>query len=62
MPFMGSDPREREMQKESLEKKEERQILVFSVASEELGSDISCVREVIKTARDLSTSQDPALH
>jgi len=36
------------MQKESLEKKEERQILVFSVASEELGLDISCVREVLR--------------
>ncbi len=36
------------MQKESLEKKEERQILVFSLASEELGLDISCVREVLR--------------
>lgn len=36
------------MQKERLEKKEERQILVFRVASEELGLDISCVREVLR--------------
>ena len=36
------------MQKESLEKKEERQILVFSLANEELGLDISCVREVLR--------------
>jgi purine-binding chemotaxis protein CheW len=36
------------MQKESLEKKEERQILVFGLASEELGLDISCVREVLR--------------
>jgi purine-binding chemotaxis protein CheW len=36
------------MLKESLEKKEERQILVFRVAGEELGLDISCVREVLR--------------
>jgi purine-binding chemotaxis protein CheW len=36
------------MQKESLEKKEKRQILVFTLASEELGLDISCVREVLR--------------
>jgi len=36
------------MQKESLEKKEERQILVFRVSGEELGLDISCVREVLR--------------
>jgi purine-binding chemotaxis protein CheW len=36
------------MQKESLEKKEERQILVFCLASEEFGLDISCVREVLR--------------
>lgn len=39
---------EREMQKGNPEKKEARQILVFSVASEELGLDISCVREVLR--------------
>jgi purine-binding chemotaxis protein CheW len=36
------------MQKEDLEKKEERQILVFRVSGEELGLDISCVREVLR--------------
>jgi purine-binding chemotaxis protein CheW len=36
------------MQKESDEKKEERQILVFRLASEELGLDLSCVREVLR--------------
>jgi purine-binding chemotaxis protein CheW len=36
------------MQKESPEKKEDKQILVFRVASEELGLDISCVREVLR--------------
>jgi purine-binding chemotaxis protein CheW len=36
------------MQKQSLEKKEERKILVFSLASKELGLDISCVREVLR--------------
>jgi purine-binding chemotaxis protein CheW len=35
------------MQSESQEKKE-RQILVFKVANEELGLDISCVREVLR--------------
>jgi len=36
------------MEKENPEKKEERQILVFSVANEELGLDISFVREVLR--------------
>ena len=36
------------MEKENPEKKEERQILVFSVADEELGLDISFVREVLR--------------
>jgi purine-binding chemotaxis protein CheW len=36
------------MQKERLEEKEERQILVFRVSGEELGLDISCVREVLR--------------
>jgi purine-binding chemotaxis protein CheW len=39
---------EREMQKASLEKKQEKQILVFRLASGELGLDISCVREVLR--------------
>jgi len=36
------------MQKEGLSEKEERQILVFSMMKEELGLDISCVREVLR--------------
>jgi len=36
------------MQKESLEKKEERKIPVFRLADEELGLDISSVREVLR--------------
>src|SRR4030043_1206217 len=36
------------MEKKSLAKKEERQILVFSVANEEMGLDISFVREVLR--------------
>lgn len=36
------------MQNERIEKKEEKQILVFSLAKEELGLDISCVREVLR--------------
>ena len=36
------------MQKENQEKKKDRQILVFSVANEEMGLDISCVREVLR--------------
>jgi len=36
------------MQKENIERKKERQILVFTLADEELGVDISCVREVLR--------------
>jgi purine-binding chemotaxis protein CheW len=39
---------EQGMQKEGVERKEERQILVFHVAKEELGLDISCVREILR--------------
>ena len=39
---------EQEMEKENHEKKEGRKILVFSVADEELGLDISCVGEVLR--------------
>ena len=39
---------ERKMSKEPSEKKEEKQILVFRIAREELGLDISCVREVLR--------------
>lgn len=36
------------MQKEGLREKDERQILVFTMMKEELGLDISCVREVLR--------------
>ncbi len=36
------------MQNQSQEKKQERQILVFEVLNEELGLDISCIREVLR--------------
>ena len=36
------------MKKEDAGKKGERQILVFSLVNEELGLDISCVREVLR--------------
>lgn len=36
------------MKKEGIGKKGERQILVFSLANDELGLDISCVREVLR--------------
>lgn len=36
------------MQNDNRAKKENRQILVFSVANEEMGVDISCVREVLR--------------
>jgi purine-binding chemotaxis protein CheW len=39
---------EREMQKEGLAKERERQILVFRLSNEELGLDLSCVREVLR--------------
>ncbi len=36
------------MKKEGIGEKGERQILVFSLANDELGLDISCVREVLR--------------
>jgi purine-binding chemotaxis protein CheW len=47
------------MQKESLEKKEERQILVFTLADEELGLDISCVREVLRPQKTYPLPKTP---
>ena len=38
----------REMRKEGLRRKEERQILVFRLTNGELGLDISCVREILR--------------
>lgn len=47
------------MQKERLEKKEERQILVFTLADEELGLDISCVREVLRPQKTYPLPKTP---
>jgi purine-binding chemotaxis protein CheW len=47
------------MQKESLDKKEERQILVFTLANEELGLDISCVREVLRPQKTYPLPKTP---
>ena len=47
------------MQKESLEKKEGRQILVFGLAGEELGLDISCVREVLRPQESYPLPKTP---
>jgi purine-binding chemotaxis protein CheW len=50
---------ERGMNKRSLEKKEERQILIFTVGSEELGLDISCVREVLRPQKTYPIPKTP---
>ncbi len=47
------------MQKEELQKKEEKKILVFKVANEELGLDISCVREVLRPREIYSLPKAP---
>jgi purine-binding chemotaxis protein CheW len=47
------------MQKERLEKKEERQILVFTLADEALGLDISCVREVLRPQKTYPLPKTP---
>jgi len=47
------------MQKESLRKKEEKQILVFTLADEELGVDISCVREVLRPQKTYPLPRTP---
>ena len=47
------------MKKGSLDKKEERQILVFTLASEELGLDISCVREVLRPQKTYPLPKTP---
>lgn len=47
------------MQKESLEKKEDRKILVFTLANEELGLDISCVREVLRPQKTYPLPKTP---
>jgi len=50
---------ERKMSKEHSEKKEEKQILVFRIAREELGLDISCVREVLRPQTIYSLPKTP---
>ncbi|HUL23927.1 MAG TPA: chemotaxis protein CheW [Thermodesulfobacteriota bacterium] len=50
---------QREMQKKGLEDKKERQILIFTLASEELGVDISCVREVLRPQKTYPLPQTP---
>lgn len=50
---------ERKMSKEHSWKKEERQILVFRVAKEELGLDISCVREVLRPQKTYPLPKTP---
>jgi len=47
------------MEKESIEKKEKRQILVFHVANEELGLDISCVRELLRPQKIFPLPKTP---
>lgn len=47
------------MQKEAVGEKEDRQILVFSLVEEELGLDISCVREVLRPQEIHSLPQAP---
>lgn len=47
------------MGKESIEKKEKRQILVFHLANEELGLDISCVREALRPQKIFPLPQTP---
>jgi len=47
------------MQKGSLDKKEEKQILVFTLATEELGLDISCVREVLRPQKTYPLPKTP---
>ena len=48
------------MQKENHEKKGSRQILVFRVADEEMGLDISCVREVLRPQTICPLPRTPA--
>jgi purine-binding chemotaxis protein CheW len=47
------------MDKGSLEKKEEKQILVFTVGAKELGLDISCVREVLRPQKTYPIPKTP---
>ncbi len=55
----GQQALERVMEMESLTKKEERQILIFTVAGEELGLDISSVREVLRPQKTYPIPKAP---
>lgn len=57
--FPGEQAMERVMDKGGPQKKEGRQILVFTVASEELGLDISCVREVLRPQKTYPIPKTP---
>ena len=48
-----------EPQKKGLEERGEKQILVFTLAGEELGLDISCVREVLRPQKTYPLPQTP---
>ncbi len=50
---------ERARQKVSVGNKEEKQILIFTLASEELGLDISCVREVLRPQKTYPLPRTP---
>ncbi len=50
---------ERAMLKGSLDRKEEKQILVFTLAGDELGLDISCVREVLRPQKTYALPRTP---
>lgn len=47
------------MKREAAGEKEKRQILIFSLANEELGLDISCVREVLRPQEIHPLPQSP---
>ncbi len=47
------------MEKESVKGNEKRQILVFQVAEEELGLDISCIREVLRPQKIFPLPKTP---
>jgi len=50
---------ERVMDQGGLKKRPQRQILIFTVASEELGLDISCVREVLRPQKTYPIPKTP---
>jgi purine-binding chemotaxis protein CheW len=59
-PYLSNEQAiERVMDKEGLRKREEKQILIFTVAGEELGLDISSVREVLRPQKTYSIPRTP---